>query len=289
MSPIDHFSHGPLTLLLAYAMSSVGSMLGLLLTSRARLVGGREARFWLAGAAVAIGGTGIWTMHFIAMTGFAVQGTMIRYDLPLTAASALLAVVVVGAGLFVVWRGGERAPYLLGGGVLTGVGVAGMHYLGMYAMNMAGDVSYDPLIVALSVLIAIAAATVALWFTLRVRGAVKIGGAALVMGVAVTGMHYTGMYALSVRTHSPSVPIPGAPAIDFLLPLIVGISVITMGLLLAVMLSPSEKEIRGEAAFLARMEGRGGMEEAGGPNGRGRPEERGGGAPDVDLFGTPRS
>ncbi|MBT2228879.1 MHYT domain-containing protein [Nonomuraea sp. NEAU-A123] len=289
MSPIDHFSHGPLTLLLAYAMSSVGSMLGLLLTSRARLVGGREAKFWLAGAAVAIGGTGIWTMHFIAMMGFAVQGTMIRYDMPLTAASALLAVVVVGAGLFMVSRGGERAPYLLGGGVLAGVGVAGMHYLGMYAMNMAGDVSYDPLIVALSVLIAIAAATIALWFTLRVRGAVKIGGAALVMGVAVTGMHYTGMYAMSVHAHSPSAPIPGAAAIDFLLPLIVGISVITMGLLLAVMLSPSEKEMRGEAEFLARMEGRGGTEEAGRPNGRGRPEERGGGAPDVDLFGTPRS
>ncbi|MFD1535937.1 MHYT domain-containing protein [Nonomuraea guangzhouensis] len=258
-------------------------MLGLLLTSRARLAGGRDARFWLAGAAVAIGGTGIWTMHFIAMMGFAVHGTVIRYDMPLTAASAALAVVVVGAGLFVVWRGGERAPYLLGGGVLTGVGVAGMHYLGMYAMNMSGDVSYDPLLVALSVLIAIAAATVALWFTLRVRGAVKIGGAALVMGVAVAGMHYTGMYAMSVRAHSPSVPVAGAPAIDFLLPLIVGISVITMGLLLAVMLSPSEKEMRGEAEFLARLEGRSGTEPAG------RPEERGGGAPDVDLFGTPRS
>ncbi|WP_219470910.1 MHYT domain-containing protein [Nonomuraea rhizosphaerae] len=283
MSPIDHFSYGPLTLVLAYAMSSVGSMLGLLLTSRARLVGDKEAKYWLAGAAVAIGGTGIWTMHFIAMMGFSVRGTVIRYDIPLTAASALLAVVVVGAGLFVVSRGGERLPYLLGGGALTGVGVAGMHYLGMFAMNMAGDVGYDPLLVTLSVLIAIAAATVALWFTLRVRGALRIGGAALLMGVAVTGMHYTGMMGMSVHTHTVTEPVSGAKAIDFLLPLIVGLSVITVGLLLTVMLSPSEKELRREAEFLARLEGR--IPQT--------PQETSArtyseGAPNVDLFGTPR-
>ncbi|MEV0344443.1 MHYT domain-containing protein [Nonomuraea sp. NPDC050680] len=284
MSPIDHFSHGPLTLLVAYGMSSIGSMLGLLLTSRARLVSAKEARYWLAGAAVAIGGTGIWTMHFIAMLGFAVQGTVIRYDMPRTAASAVLAVVVVGAGLFVVWRGGERASYLLGGGVLTGIGVAGMHYLGMSAMNMTADVTYDPLFVALSVLIAIAAATVALWFTLRVRGALKIGGAALVMGVAVTGMHYTGMYGMSVYAHNPAGPVVGAKAIDFLLPLIVGLSVITMGLLLTVMLSPSEKELHREAEFRARLQGRVAPQPQGGAR-----VAQNGGAPDVDLFGTPRS
>lgn len=77
MSAIDHFAYGLLTPVVAYIMSSVGSMLGLLLTSRARLVGAKEGRWWLAGAAIAIGGTGIWTMHFIAMMGFAVPGTTI--------------------------------------------------------------------------------------------------------------------------------------------------------------------------------------------------------------------
>ncbi|MGN9839548.1 MHYT domain-containing protein [Nonomuraea sp. H19] len=245
-------------------------MLGLLLTSRARLAGGREGRFWLIGAAFAIGGTGIWTMHFIAMLGFSVSGTIIRYDVPLTAVSALIAVVVVGMGLFLASYGGERLAFLLGGGVLTGCGVASMHYLGMSAMNMSGHVSYDPVIVSLSVLIAIAAATVALWFTLRVKGAFKIGGAALLMGVAVTGMHYTGMASMSVQTHTHMVPPSGAKAIDFLLPLIVGISVITMGLLLTVVLSPSEKELRREAEFRQRL------------------RERDEGAPEVDLFGTPR-
>ncbi|MEQ4716389.1 MHYT domain-containing protein [Nonomuraea sp. B19D2] len=270
MSPIDHFSFGLLTPVIAYIMSSVGSMLGLLLTSRARLTGGREGKYWLVGAALAIGGTGIWTMHFIAMLGFSVAGSAIRYDVPLTALSALIAVVVVGLGLFLASHGGQRLGFLLGGGILTGCGVASMHYLGMAAMNMSGHISYDPAVVSLSVLIAIAAATVSLWFTLRVQGALKIGGAALVMGVAVSGMHYTGMYSMSVTTHPEMVPVSGARAIDLLLPLIVGISVITVGLLLAVILSPSEKELRSEAEYKARLHGN---------------DE---GAPEVDLFGTPR-
>ncbi|GGP15102.1 membrane protein [Nonomuraea glycinis] len=279
MSAIDHYAYGLLTPVVAYVMSSVGCMLGLLLTSRARLVNAKESRYWLAGAAIAIGGTGIWTMHFIAMTGFAVHGTAIRYDVPLTVGSAIIAIVVVGAGLFLVRRGGERLPFLFGGGALTGIGVAGMHYLGMAAMNMSAHVSYDPLLVAASVLIAIAAATTALWFTLRVHGALRIGAAALVMGVAVTGMHFTGMYALSVEVHPETAPIAGARPIDFMLPVIVGISVVTMGLLLALVLSPSERELRREQEFLDRLRDQRGGDE---------PPAAGKGAPEVDLFGTPR-
>ncbi|GAA4517185.1 MULTISPECIES: MHYT domain-containing protein [Nonomuraea] len=274
MSPIDHFAHGGLTPVLAYAMSSLGCMLGLLLSSRARLAEGRESAYWLIGAAVAIGGTGIWTMHFIAMMGFSVAGTVIQYDVPLTAASALLAIVVVGAGLFLAHHGRQRPAFLLSGGVLAGVGVAGMHYLGMAAMRMSAHVSYDPVTVALSVLIAIAAATAALWFAGRVTGALKIGAAALLMGVAVSGMHYTGMLGMSVEPHHTPGPVGGTPGIDFLLPLLVGITVVTVGLLLAVMLSPSERELRHEQEYLTR---------AAGPHPR-----DGEGAPDVDYFGTPR-
>ncbi|MFD2353494.1 MHYT domain-containing protein [Nonomuraea ferruginea] len=120
MSPIDHFAHGGLTPVLAYAMSSLGCMLGLLLSSRARLAEGRESAYWLIGAAVAIGGTGIWTMHFIAMMGFSVAGTVIQYDVPLTAASALLAIVVVGATCSWPTTAGSGWLFLLSGGVLAG-------------------------------------------------------------------------------------------------------------------------------------------------------------------------
>jgi NO-binding membrane sensor protein with MHYT domain len=256
MSHIDHFAFGLITPLAAYLMSSVGSLLGLLLTARARGAQGASRLRWLAGGALSIGGTGIWVMHFIAMMGFSVTGTQIRYDVPLTALSAVIAVLVVGAGLVMVSRGGDRIAPLLGGGLLTGLGVAGMHYLGMYAMNMTGTVHYDPIMVGLSVLIAVTAATVALWFTLRVRGVLATSGAALLMGVAVCGMHYTGMFSMSVQAVTAAGPVTGARGIDFLLPLLVGISLLTLGLLLGVILSPNEQEMRTDAELLAQLEQR---------------------------------
>jgi NO-binding membrane sensor protein with MHYT domain len=253
MSPIDHFAYGLVTPVASYIMSSIGSLLGLLLAARARGAQGGSRALWLIGAALSIGGTGIWVMHFIAMMGFDVQGTSIRYDVPLTVASALLAVVVVGAGLFLVSRPDSGTGALLAGGTLTGLGVAGMHYLGMAAMNMSAHVTYDPLLVALSLVIAVAAATTALWFSLRVRGAAATTGAALLMGVAVNGMHYTGMFALDVSVHGTPAPTSGAEGMDFMLPLLVGISLLTLGMLLTIFLSPSEQEMRQDAELQAQL------------------------------------
>lgn len=273
MSHVDHFSYGLLTPVLAYVASAAGCMLGLLLATKARQAAGAARARWLAGGALAIGGTGIWVMHFIAMMGFAVGGGQIRYNVLLTAASALLAVVVVGAGLFLVSLAGERFGPLLLGGTLTGLGVAGMHYLGMFAMNTSAHISYDPKLVALSVVIAIAASTVALWFTLRVSGALATGGAALIMAVAVSGMHYVGMFAMEVRPRVSTTPVTGARGIDFLLPVLTVISVLTLGLLLAVILSPSEEETREDAELLAQLRDRGAGRHGAPVTSRARPGE----------------
>lgn len=254
MSAVNHFTQGPLTPVLAYVMSCVGSMLGLRLTAQARASKGASRARWLIGAAISIGGTGIWVMHFIAMMGFGVEGTQIRYDVALTTASAVVAIVVVGTGLFLVSYLPGRVLPLLGGGLLTGLGVASMHYLGMYAMNMSAHVSYDRVIVAVSVAIAVVAATVALWFTVRVKHPVAIIGAALIMGVAVCGMHYTGMFAMAVRPHTEPGFVPGADALDFLVPLMTVVSLITLTMLLMVILSPSEEELHEDAELLARLE-----------------------------------
>lgn len=253
-SAVNHFTYGLLTPVLAYVMSCIGSMLGLRLTAQAHVSQGAARLRWLLGAAISIGGTGIWVMHFIAMMGFQVDGTQIKYDVWLTAASAVVAIVVVGTGLLLVSYGGGRLPALLGGGLLTGLGVASMHYLGMYAMNMSAHVSYDRLLVAASVGIAVVAATVALWFTLRVRKAVWITAASLVMGAAVAGMHYTGMYAMHVMVHAEPARIAGADALDFLVPLMTVISLITLTMLLMVILSPSQEEEREDAELVARLE-----------------------------------
>ncbi|MFI9590747.1 MHYT domain-containing protein [Nonomuraea sp. NPDC052265] len=254
MTAVNHFTHGPLTPLLAYLMSCLGSMLGLRLTAQAHASRGASRMRWLIGAAISIGGTGIWVMHFVAMMGFAVEGTQIKYDVPLTVVSAAVAVVVVGTGLFLVSYGRGRALALLGGGLLTGLGVASMHYLGMYAMNMSAHVSYDRTIVAASVVVAVVAATAALWFTLRVKKPIWITGAAMVMGVAVSGMHYTGMYAMRVSVDAEPGMVTGADALDFLVPLMTVISLITLTMLLMVILAPSEEELHEDAEMVARLE-----------------------------------
>lgn len=247
------FTYGALTPVLAYLMSCTGSGLGLLCAARGRGVAGRSRWFWTVLAALSIGGTGIWVMHFIAMLGFSVGGMGIGYDVPTTLGSLLIAVVVVLAGLLVVGTGRKGLAKLAGGGLITGIGVAAMHYMGMAAMRLPGTLHYDAALVALSVAIAVVAATAALWFALRVRGLWATVGATLLMGAAISGMHYTGMAALSVTAADGVTTQAGATGDSFLLPLIIGISLVTMFLLVVIFLTPGEAELREEREFESRL------------------------------------
>ncbi|MFI5840225.1 MHYT domain-containing protein [Catenuloplanes sp. NPDC051500] len=200
MAEVHHFTHGAFNPIVSFLMAFLGSLLGLACTVRAResRTRGRRAR-WLVIAAFAIGGTGIWLMHFMAMLGFDVPASPVRYDIGLTLASAAMAVGTVGFGLFVVGFGPRTVRRTLTGGVFTGAGVVAMHYTGMRGMRVAGVIHYDPALVTASCLIAVVAATVALWFTVSIKGWGPIIAAATIMGIAVTGMHYTGMAAMSVE------------------------------------------------------------------------------------------
>ncbi|WP_067547810.1 MHYT domain-containing protein [Nocardia crassostreae] len=243
MLEIHHFSYGWLTPVLAYIMSVTGSLLGLRCTARARVGYGRKG--WLIAAAIAIGGTGIWVMHFIAMLGFAIRGANIRYNIPITLLSAVIAIGVVWVGLSIVasarWRGWE----LIAGGAVTGLGVGAMHYSGMYAMKTDAVVHYNAGIVAVSLLIAVVAATVALWFTLHINGILATIGAALIMGVAVCGMHYTGMASMSAHEADHAVDMPaGAGAMQLLAPLMISVSMVTMVLLIHVGLTEVDEASR---------------------------------------------
>src|ERR1700761_8073031 len=168
---VDNFSYGLVNPVLGYLMSCLGAFIGLRCLTRARAYTGRTRAVWLSIAAVAIGATGIWAMHFIAMLGFTIPGETILYNVPLTIISMLVAVAVVAIGLFIVgFSRSQGLTPLLTGGVIVGLGVASMHYLGMQAMKIPDMMHYNVLLVALSVLIAIAAGTTALYIGLRVRG-----------------------------------------------------------------------------------------------------------------------
>ena len=252
MAQIHHFDHGWITPTVSYVLSVLGSMLGLTCAIRLRAArSGGERAWWLILASVAIGGTAIWSMHFVAMMGFSVVGTPIRYDIGLTVASAIIAVVAVGIGLSVALLGrGAQNTRILVGGVVAGLGVAAMHYTGMAAMRLNGDISYGTTRVGLSIGIAVVAAAVALWLTVTVQKPLVVFISALVMGVAVNGMHFTGMSAMSVMEHSPDGSLTGATATNMLVPIGVGVVFALIGLAYALMAAPTEED-RAAAAYLA--------------------------------------
>jgi NO-binding membrane sensor protein with MHYT domain len=250
---VHNFSYGLLNPALGYAMSCLGAFLGLRCVTRARAYKGFARARWLVLASVALGATGIWTMHFIAMLGYTIPGQQITYNVPLTIASMLIAIAVVGVGLFIVGFGNGGPLPLVTGGVIVGIGVATMHYLGMAAMSMPDSVHYDATLFVLSVVIAIVAGTAALWAGTRVRGVGATIVASLIMGVAVSGMHYTGMAAMHVSA-GPMPAMSGSTASSFLVPLLLGVSLVTFVLTLTISLSPTEAEINEDTVLQTRID-----------------------------------
>ena len=250
------FSYGLLTPALSYAMSCLGCFLGLRCTVRARETRGTVRGRWLSLAALAIAVPGIWGMHFVAMLGYTIPGQTIRYSVPVTVLSMLIAIVVVSTGLFIVGFGGDGLRPLLTGGVIIGLGVASMHYIGMSAMRMPEAMHYNIVLVILSVIIAVVTGTVALLAALRLDTVWAAFGACLIMGVAVNGMHFTGMAALHLgpaMSAGVAGMAGGVGAGSFIVPLIFGISVLTMVLTAAISLSPTEAELRKENEFIDRI------------------------------------
>ncbi|MFJ8045125.1 MHYT domain-containing protein [Kitasatospora sp. NPDC096147] len=244
MGHIDHTVHGWITPAISYLAACLGALLALRSTRWALLTEGRTRRNWLFFASVSLG-LGIWSMHFIAMLGFAVRGAEIRYNVPLTVVSLVVAIVVVGVGIFTVGHS-RRSPRaaLLAGGVATGLGVAAMHYLGMAAMRINGALVYDRATVAVSVGIAVFAATAALWAALNVRATGAVLVAAPVMGVAVCAMHYTGMAAVQVELSGVRTTPPGVVALQFVFPLAVGLGCYVFSSALAFAVAPDKVTVR---------------------------------------------
>lgn len=237
---IDGFNYGAFTPVAAFLMACLGSALGLRCTTRSLRTGDTRKFGWLALGAAAIG-SGIWTMHFIAMYGFQVEEAPISYDIPLTLLSLVVAIVMVGVGVFMVGYRGANRLTLLTAGTLTGLGVAAMHYIGMAGMRLHGRMEYDTVIVGVSIAIAVVAATAALWAAVSVHGLLPSLGASVVMGIAVTGMHYTGMAAISVQVQgagSHHAPTAGGASTSVLFPMLIGPLVFLVLACVVVMFDP---------------------------------------------------
>lgn len=162
---------------------------------------GRGRAGWLAGGSVAMG-TGIWSMHFVGMLAFSVSGVPISYSIPLLILSIIVAIAASALALFVASRPHVVLATLVVAGLVMGVAICGMHYIGVASMRLAARVEWDGMLVAASIAIAVLASFVALWLAFRFRrergrrAAVHRLAGGVVMGVAISGMHYTAMAAM---------------------------------------------------------------------------------------------
>src|SRR5438067_1390896 len=192
--------------LLSIAAAVMASYVALDLASRVTASAGYAARWWLAGGAVSMG-LGIWSMHFIGMLAFQLP-MPVSYSASITALSLLIAMLVSSFALYTVSRERLGLQRLVGGGILMGIGIASMHYTGMAGMLMNPPLRYDPLLFAVSIVVAMTASWAALWIAFQLRGETLLSGfwrkagSAIVMGAAICGMHYIGMAAAIFSEHS---------------------------------------------------------------------------------------
>ncbi len=206
MAMVSSYDYRLVTLSVVIAM--LASYAALDLAGRITAARGRVRLAWLVGGATAMG-VGIWSMHYIGMLAFSLP-VPVLYDWPTVLLSLLAAIFAAAVALFVVSRQRMGWVRALTGSAIMGTGIATMHYTGMAAMRLSAACSYDPLLLTLSVVLAIVISLVALWLTFRFREDGKAIGwwktaSAIVMGAAIPVMHYTGMAA---ARFTPSTLIP---------------------------------------------------------------------------------
>lgn len=221
MEPLQElFQYGAVTPVLAFTISAIGAGLGLRCLVRAVQGSKRTERRWLVIGAVAIG-SGIWTMHLIALLGFRVDGSPVRYDVMLTLLSLAVAMVLAAIGVFAVAYSPSQLRGVTLGGICIGVGIAGTHYVGIAAMRVHGTMTRDTGLLILSVAIAVGATIIALLITFGLQGARGAVAAAFVMAAGAVAAEYLGIAAVQIKINQGTSVLPGASAVEFVFPLIV--------------------------------------------------------------------
>jgi PAS domain S-box-containing protein len=249
-------SHDPVLVALSVLIAALSSYTALDLATRMRAASGIISLGWLAAAAIAMGG-GIWSMHFVAMLAFSLPGVDVSYD-PLRTLLSLALPILVAAAAFVVVS--QRSNALIVAGIGMGLAISGMHYTGMSAMRMAAFIHYDPAWVVLSIVIAIGASIIALRLAFHMTSVLERISAGVVMGLAISGMHYAAMQGSSfvltelVPDRAASGTVGQAP-----LAFLIGgttIVVLMIGLVAAVYDRASAERAGREAEALRRSEER---------------------------------
>lgn len=198
--------YDPVVVAASMAIAFLASYVALDLADRIHAKQREAAVVWWIGGSIAMG-SGIWSMHFVGMLAFELP-IALGYTGGLTLLSWLAAVAVSGIALGIAATGRATTARIAGGALVMGAGICAMHYTGMAALDMAPGIVWNLWLIAASALIATVASAAALliffWLrrTDRRRNFALRIGAATVMGLAISGMHYTGMSAAGFLTGS---------------------------------------------------------------------------------------
>ncbi|EWM40387.1 diguanylate cyclase domain protein [Bordetella holmesii 70147] len=196
-------------------------------------------------------GLGIWSMHFVGMLAFSLPISL-GYDLALTGLSLVIAICSSAFALWVVTRSSLPRLRLVGAALLMGCGIAAMHYVGMEAMRMYPAIEYSPGLFFLSVVVAIVASGAALWITHNLR-LTRPGApayrvfAAVVMGLAIVGMHYTGMAAARFSENSICMAVLHGISAGWLAASVTAVTLSVLGIALVVAVLDTRLEARTSA------------------------------------------
>ena len=206
-------SYDPVLVLASYCVAIIASYIALYFGSRLFVLDGPARKFWLGMGGICLG-SGIWSMHFVGMSAYTMPMDMeMSFNLGLTGLSWIPAVFASTLALYVITRPTVRVRSFVASSLIMGAGICAMHYGGMNAMQMHPEITYDPLLFWLSVVIAVGASGAAMLICRQVRRVpqrfafVTKTAAAMVMGAAICGMHYTGMAA---AVYSPGAEIPAS-------------------------------------------------------------------------------
>ncbi|KTD41790.1 MHYT domain-containing protein [Legionella parisiensis] len=251
--------YSPGLVFLSYIVAVLASYVALDLVGSLRTEHRKRARyFWLVGGAFAMG-AGIWSMHFIGMLAYVMSMPM-KFELTWTVASLLAAVLASALALFILQKENYSLAHLIFGGVIIGLAIATMHYMGMEGMKTHVNIHYLPGLFILSIIIAVTAAEAALWLSLRTNQGTSRRQfytklvSALIMGIAICGMHYTGMEA-AVFTPLMTYPMSQSHLeiiSTYYMPFFIAGTTILI-LILALITSTYKKIISNEKAFLKAM------------------------------------
>ena len=210
-------SHDSTLVVISIIIAVCASYIALQLAGRVTASHESNRLMWLIGGALVMG-TGIWSMHFTAMLAYQLP-IAIYFNIPLVFYSWFAAVVISGIALHTASQPQVSLTRLGLSGIMMGIGIGFMHYVGMAAIRLQGDINYSSLYVILSLVIAVTASWAALWLAIFFRdkesGHFRLGKmvSALVMGAAISGMHFTGMHAVRV-TFIPDRIVDTSQSID---------------------------------------------------------------------------